>query len=202
MAEMSTSAPVSSAGAAPDRRKPTATPLRWTRIIPEVAVLVMTVPMWMVTSSWTSSVGGPGPAFYPRLLLVLLVVAMLVRLGQEVQGIRRGDLGEGEEAGHEEGVEIDPALIDMRRVAVAIGLSVVYVLATLYLGWPLATFALTLVFLWLVRKRNLFITLPLGLVFAVGMSYVFVKVVYIALPTGVGVFDQFTVLLFELLGVY
>jgi putative tricarboxylic transport membrane protein len=175
---------------------------RWTRILPEVIVLGLTVPMWTATSEWTSTVGGPGPAFYPRLLLALLALAMVVRIVQEVMSIRRGVLEEDAEAVHEEGVEIDTSLLDMRRVVVAVGLSVVYVVATLFIGWTLATFALVIVFLWLAGRRNLLITVPLALVFSLGMSYIFVKIVYISLPTGVGAFDQFTVLLFELLGVY
>ena len=175
---------------------------RWTPILPEVVVLGLCVPLWAATSEWTSTVGGPGPAFYPRLLIALLALAMVVRVVQEVINIRRGVIEENGEAGLEEGVEIDTSLLDMRRVAVAIALSVVYVVATLFIGWTLATFALVIAFLWLAGKRNLLITVPLALTFSLGMSYIFVKIVYISLPTGVGAFDQFTVLLFELLGVY
>ena len=34
------------------------------------------------------------------------------------------------------------------------------------------------------------------------LAYVFVKVVYIALPTGLGVFDTVTVALYRLFGIY
>ena len=176
---------------------------RWGRILPEVVVIGLCVPMWAVTSDWKSTVGGPGPAFYPRLLIALLVFAMVVRIVQEVLSIRRGVIEEQEgEAALEEGVEMDASLIDMRRVVVAIALSVAYVIASLFLGWVVATFLLVIVFLWLTGKRNLLVTVPVALAFSLGMAYVFVKIVYISLPTGVGPFDQFTVLLFELLGVY
>jgi putative tricarboxylic transport membrane protein len=107
-----------------------------------------------------------------------------------------------EAASLEEGVEMDASLIDMRRVGVAVALSVAYVIGSLFVGWVLATFLVVIVFLWLADKRNLLITVPVALLFSLGMAYVFVKIVYISLPTGVGAFDQFTVLLFELLGVY
>lgn len=176
--------------------------LRWARTLPEVVVIALCVPMWSVTSEWTSTVGGPGPAFYPRLLIALLALAMVVRIVHEVVSIRRGVPEEHEEAALEEGVEMDTSLLDMRRVAVAIALSVAYVVGSLFLGWVLATFLLVIAFLWLAGKRNLLITVPVSLVFSLSMAYVFVKIVYISLPTGVGAFDQFTVLLFELLGVY
>ena len=34
------------------------------------------------------------------------------------------------------------------------------------------------------------------------LAYVFVKIVYIALPTGVGVFDTVTVFLYRVFGIY
>jgi putative tricarboxylic transport membrane protein len=43
---------------------------------------------------------------------------------------------------------------------------------------------------------------PVAAVVAVVFTYVFVKVVYMSLPTGVGVFDSLTVALYELLGIY
>lgn len=175
----------------------------WMRLLPEVVILALCIPMWLATAEWTSTVGGPGPAFYPRLLILLLVLAMIVRIVHEVIAIRRGiaDTEDAEEA-LEEGVEMDASLIDMRRVGVVIALSVAYVVGTLFLGWVLATFILVIAFLWLAGKRNALITLPVALVFSVGMALVFVKIVYISLPTGRGVFDEFTLRLFELLGVY
>jgi putative tricarboxylic transport membrane protein len=200
MAELTTEAPA--------RSSVTPTPQpgglrRWVTVLPEVVAIALCVPLWVASSEWTSSVGGPGPAFYPRFLILLMVLAMAVRLVQEVRTIRRGSTAADEdEPPLEEGVEMDASLLDNRRVVVAIALSVAYVLATLYLGWVLATFALVSAFLWLTGKRNPLITVPVALVFSVGMAFLFVKVVYISLPTGVGVFDQFTVLLFELLGAY
>lgn len=175
---------------------------RWVRLLPEVAILSLCIPLWLATAEWASTVGGPGPAFYPRLLIVLLVLAMIVRIAHEVLAIRRGIVEDEVEESLEEGVEMDASLIDMRRVAVVVGLSVAYVVATIFLGWVLASFFLVIAFLWLAGKRNPLIILAVALIFSLGMAYVFVKIVYISLPTGVGVFDEFTLRLFELLGVY
>jgi putative tricarboxylic transport membrane protein len=200
MAELTTEAPV--------RSSVTPTPQpgglrRWAKTLPEVVAIALCVPLWMASSEWTSSVGGPGPAFYPRFLILLLALAMGVRLVQEVRTLRRGSTAaDDDEPPLEEGVEMDAALLDNRRVLAAIVLSIAYVIGTLYLGWVLATFALVVAFLWLTGKRNPLVNVPVALVFSLGMAFIFVKVVYISLPTGVGVFDQFTGLLFELLGVY
>ena len=72
----------------------------------------------------------------------------------------------------------------------------------MYLGWVLATFLVVVLFLVLAGKRNLFIVVPLAAALSIGFAYMFVKVVYLSLPTGVGFFDDVSVRLFELLGAY
>ncbi len=174
------------------------------KIVPELSALALCVVLWVPTTEFTSSVGGPGPAMYPRALILLFALAMVVRMIQQLRENRAGAAApaEEQEIQLEEGVEFDESLIQSRRVWVAIAFSVLYVLSTLFLGWLIATFVFTLVFLVLAGKRNPVFIVPTALVFAFGFTYVFVKVVYISLPTGVGAFDLITVRLFELMGIY
>lgn len=174
----------------------------WLRMLPEICALALCAVLYSRTGAWDTDVAGPGPAFYPQLLIWLLVVAMLVRIGQHVLAIRRERVGVAEqhEAPVEEGVEFDESAVSNGRLWQVIALSFGYVIATLYLGWVLATFVFVVLFLYLTGKRNLLITVPLGAVLAVGFAYIFVKVVYIALPTGVGVFDVLTVRLLQAIG--
>ncbi|MGH3329164.1 MAG: tripartite tricarboxylate transporter TctB family protein [Streptomycetales bacterium] len=97
----------------------------------------------------------------------------------------------------DESPRVDPA-----RLAAGMLLVIGYVFATLYLGYPLATAAFVPVFLYAAGRRRLLITLPLGIGTAAVFSYVFLRLVYISLPTGVGIFDQATVALFTALGIY
>lgn len=173
----------------------------WLKILPESVTLVLCGVLWLPTSEFTSTVGGPGPAAFPRFLIGLLALTMVVRIVQQVREERRGAVADGD-APLEEGAEFDAALMSGRRVAVAIVLSVGYVFATLVLGWVLATFVFTIVFLLLAGKRNLLIVVPLAAVLATGLAFVFVRIVYISLPTGIGAFDGFTIWLFELMGIY
>lgn len=178
---------------------------RWLRAIPELVALALCVVLWTTANTLTSSVGGPGPALYPRVLIGLLAVTMIVRLFEHAREHRRGAVASGDtefDAVPEEGAELDESLIDSRQVGVAILLAVVYVLASIFLGWVLATFVFTILFLVLAGKRNPLIVLPMALVLSLGFAYVFVKLVYISLPTGIGVFDLVTVRLFETLGIY
>lgn len=177
---------------------------RWLSAAPEITVLGLCVVFWIPTNGFESTVGGPGPAMYPRILISLLALAMLVRLLQHYRETRVGtsSLHTHEETALEEGVEFDESLIDSRRVWVAVAFSVGYVFATLYLGWLIATFFLTIAFLVASGKRKLLPILGTALVFAFGLSYVFIKIVYISLPTGAGIFDVVTVRLYELMGIY
>lgn len=168
------------------------TPRRaWLRVLPEIGVLGFCAVLYAMTSDLDTTAPGPGPAFFPRLLIALLAVSMIVRIGQTVLEIRR-----------ERAEKIVDTTVSMPRVWLAIGLAVGYVVATLYLGWIIATFAFIVVFLYLAGKRTLWLTVPLGAGLSIGMAYLFVKVVYIALPTGIGVFDQFTIGLLQALGAF
>jgi putative tricarboxylic transport membrane protein len=176
----------------------------WQGILPEVSVLVLCALLYSRTGDLDTTVEGPGPAVYPRLLIGLLVVAMFVRIGQTLLEVRRaraeaGDHGVAVAKGND---EPDEPAISMVCVWQAIALSVGYVVSTLYLGWVVGTFAFLVIFLFLTGKRRLWLTIPLSAGITVGLAYVFVKVVYIALPTGVGVFDLFTLRLLQAIGAY
>lgn len=166
----------------------------WPRVLPEIGVLGFCAVLYAMTSDLDTTVPGPGPAFFPRVLIALLTVSMIVRIGQTVLEIRRDRT--------EKAVEVGETTVSMPRIWLAIGLAVGYVVATLYLGWIIATFAFLVVFLYLAGKRMLWLTVPLGAGLSIGMAYLFVKVVYIALPTGIGVFDQFTIGLLQALGAF
>lgn len=177
---------------------------RWTVLLPPLAGIALCVPLWLATGEWPTSADGPGPAFYPRLLIGLFAFSMVVRIVQDIRTMRRGVAvgDEDEEEIPEEGAELDTALISARRVAIVIAISVAYVVGTIYLGWVVATFLLVVIFLVLAGKRNLFIVVPLAAALSIGFAYMFVKVVYLSLPTGVGFFDELSVRIFELIGAY
>jgi putative tricarboxylic transport membrane protein len=177
---------------------------RWAVLLLPLAGIVLCVPLWLATGEWPTSGGGPGPAFFPRLLIGLFAFCMVVRIVQDIRAVRRAVPGEDEdeEALPEEGAELDTALISARRIAIVIAIAVAYVVGTIYLGWVVATFLMVVIFLVLAGKRNLLVVVPLAAVLSLGFAYVFVKVVYLSLPTGVGVFDTVSVRLFELVGAY
>lgn len=176
----------------------------WMGVLPELVALVLCVVLWTRTADLDTTVEGPGPAMFPRLLIALLAIAMVARVVQHARAVRKAVREGGPDARPPrvtEG-EIDEQALSMPRVWQAIGLSVGYVVATIYIGWIIGTFAFLVTFLYMCGKRRLYVTVPASAATAVALAYVFVKVVYIALPTGVGVFDVLTVRLLQALGAF
>ena len=163
-------------------------------ILPEVVLLAAAVYLFVVALGFKQV--GPsdqiGPGFWPQVLCVGIGLGALVRLGQKLRSRERWVVGEA-------ATEADE--LRMPRVALGIALVVGYVVGMLFLGYILATALFLITFIYLGGQRKWYVV-PLGIASSLLFAYVFLKVVYIALPSGVGVFDQLTVLLYELLGVY
>ena len=124
------------------------------RIAPELVGLVIAVALLLSTVGMSTTAAGPGPAFYPRVLGGLLVIALLVRIGQQLHSDRREAAGIAPESSGGEPSDFDPALISDRRVWVAVAFTVAYIVGTLYLGWPIATFVFVVAFLLGVRQAQ------------------------------------------------
>jgi putative tricarboxylic transport membrane protein len=163
-------------------------------VLPEVVLLAATMYLFVVALGFKQV--GPsdqiGPGFWPQMLCVGIGIGALVRLGQKLRSPESRVVGDAaSEAGE----------LRMPRVALGVALVVGYVVGMLFLGYILATALFLIAFIYLGGQRQWYVV-PLGVASSLLFAYVFLKVVYIALPSGVGIFDQLTVLLYELLGVY
>jgi hypothetical protein len=132
--------------------------------------------------------GSLGPGFWPRLALLGLALACAVKAVQEWRGTARADA--------------DREPISMTTLAAGIGLIVLYAALTPVLGFPLTTAVFIVAFMRLAGLRS-----PAGLgasavVGTVGLIYVFVKVVYLPLPKGDGLFETLTVAFYRALRVF
>ncbi len=133
--------------------------------------------------------GQLGPAFWPRLALIGLIVACLAKAVQETR------------APSPSPAEVGPPLA-RGRLAAAVALIVLYVLLAPALGFPLTTAAFIVAFMALSGMRS---PIMLGLN-AVGgtvaLLYLFVKLVYLPLPKGDGPFEALTLTLYRTLGIF
>jgi len=144
--------------------------------------------------------GQLGPGFWPRLALVGFGLACLTRVAALWWTARRPAVapvpGPAATAGDQ------PTPIQGAKLTGAIALIVLYVVATPLLGFALATAAFIVGFLVLAGMRSPAAVAANAIVGTVGLLYVFVRVVYLPLPKGVGAIEDVTIALYRALGIF
>lgn len=134
--------------------------------------------------------GQLGPDFWPRLLLVGLMAACVLKILEVARG-----KGAGSEAA---------ALSPLSRPKLVGGMALVlgYPALAPLLGFPLTNFLFLLAFMRLAGTRRPLTLFAIATVGTVALLYVFVKVVYLPLPKGAGVVEDFTIFLYRLLRIF
>lgn len=168
-------------------------------LLPEIVIAILAVYLWSVAGGFETqgAEGQLGPAFWPRMAALGLLVAAIVRVVQTVRDRNRPVVtvvGEFDEFKDEE-VELH-----WSRFAIALALAVGYVVATMFIGYLFATAIFLTAFIWLGGQRKWY-TPVVGVVGALVFAYLFIGIVYVSLPTGVGIFDTITVTIYNLLGI-
>jgi hypothetical protein len=168
-------------------------------VIPELLVLAGVVYLFFKAGDFSArqQPGQLGPAFWPRLVALGLGVALLVRI---VQVFREHNRPVVRVASEFDDIEDDDVEVNWRSAALAMGLAFGYVVATMFLGYMFATMAFLGAFIWAGGQRR-WAAPVVAVVGGLVMTYVFVGVVYVSVPTGVGVFDTVTVAVYKLLGI-
>jgi putative tricarboxylic transport membrane protein len=170
-------------------------------IVPELVLLVIVAYLFYLAGDFKGQAepGQPGPAFWPRMAAGGMAIALVVSIFQTVRAHGRPIVEvRSEFEGQEEDTTAE-APIDRKRAALAMALVVAYVIATMFLGFLIATAVFLTTFIWLGGQRRWYVPLVAG-AGALGCTSVFIGIVYVDLPTGVGVFDSLTVAIYRLLG--
>jgi hypothetical protein len=146
--------------------------------------------------------GRLGPDVWPQAILILLMVACVIGLARNFL-LRARQPGEGQQpssAAPDDTLAGEPDIPSRYGlVALGVALFLAYPVALEYLGFPVATFLLMALFMRAGQWRH-----PLGVLVtaAIGtlvLFYVFRGIVYVSLPLGTGPFQDFTVLIADLL---
>jgi putative tricarboxylic transport membrane protein len=135
--------------------------------------------------------GQLGPGFWPRLVLVGLIVVCAVRL----VATWRGPSGDRI-------VHPDAAPVARGRLAIAIGLILLYVVSAPLIGFPLATAGFIGAFMIIAGARSVAGVAAAAVGGTVGLLYVFVRIVYVPVPKGAGPFEDATLVLYRALGIF
>ena len=168
-------------------------------ILPEIGILLATAYLFYVAGNfeYQERPGQLGPQFWPRMAAVGLGLAVLVRIVQTIRDRNRPIVRVKSEFDEYREAEAE---LHWPSLLLAIGLVVGYVTSTMFLGFMISTALFLGLFIWFGGQRRWYVPL----VAAVGgllFSFIFVGVVYVSLPTGVGIFDTITVAVYELLGI-
>ncbi|MBI5967633.1 MAG: tripartite tricarboxylate transporter TctB family protein [Deltaproteobacteria bacterium] len=137
--------------------------------------------------------GQLGPAFWPKAILILLMISC---------GIKALEFFFAEKRKKAPEQELSRPPVNLPKLAVMIVLVIAAVVALDALGFLLANFLFLLSFMrvaGLKKKIPLLLTSVLGTILLI---YLFVKVVYLPLPKGRWFFDDVTIFLYRILRVF
>jgi putative tricarboxylic transport membrane protein len=169
-------------------------------VVPEIALLIGAVYFFYLAGRFggggQTEPGQLGPGFWPRMAATGLAIALAARIFQTIRA-RNRPIVKIRSAFPEEEEDVE---VDWPRVGIAMGLVIGYVLGTMFIGYLFATAAFLTTFIWIGGQRRWYAPL-IAIVGSLISAYVFIGIVYVALPTGVGIFDTVTVRIYELLGI-
>ena len=157
--------------------------------------------------------GQLGPDFWPRAVLVLLMIVCAYEVVRRVVFAR--DAAPGVTLAHEAVAEvavahgaIEGAAMTQEaeprypwRLAIGIGLTIAYVLVLDWLGFFVTTALFLALFMIVGRYARTRVIAITSLAGSLAFVFVFMKVVYVSLPLGVGPFRAFSVWLLATLGI-
>lgn len=168
-------------------------------LLPELALLGVAVYLFFLAGNFEfqQREGQLGPGFWPQMAAVGLALAVLAHIVQTIRDRNRPIVKVKSEFDE---YEEEPAKLHWPSVGLAFALAVGYVFATLFLGYLISTALFLTAFIWAGGQRKWYTPL-IGIAGALVFTYVFIGVVFISLPSGVGIFDTISVAVYGLLGI-
>jgi putative tricarboxylic transport membrane protein len=147
-----------------------------------------------------------GPGFWPKLLLGIIIILTLVDIvlalckggkpATEVSSAENNEVLEAGEGLQDEVQKRYPKLLIMGGL-----MTVAYVYLIGIIGFALCTFFYLAGFMYAGRFRRHVMIWVSSLVGTVFLVFLFIKVVYVSLPTGIPPFEGLTLMIYSLLGV-
>lgn len=181
---------------------------RLRKTIPYFVVLAITGALFVMAHriDFAAPGGRIGPDFWPKTILALATITCLWEIVKtlfwdtdEVAGVLESIIEET--PGDGGAVDSVPEPHYPLLILGGIALTVAYVLLIEEVGFFLCTFAYLAAFSWIGRYRRPFIVLSSSLIGSLAFMYMFMKVVYVSLPLGHGVFAQVTFFLMRVMGI-
>lgn len=131
--------------------------------------------------------GGLGPAFWPKLLLVLMMAFSVGVAINVFRKVRKGLLPAAA------GVTLDSGKIQLFS---AMGLIVLYIILMKIIGFLVLTPFVMIAFMYLLGEKSKLWIYTIPFVLTLGIVLLFTKVMYVPLPRGIGIFLSISHLLY------
>ncbi len=145
--------------------------------------------------------GRIGPGAWPELILILMLVTALWGIISSALSAGKAKAIDDEEASEDEDL-VRPPEIYPYRVWVAVVGTLVYLLALPVLGFFVATALYSFGLMYLGQFRRPLPTMLLSVGIGLTFMFVFMRVVYVALPLGIAPFNQLSYALMAAMGVH
>jgi putative tricarboxylic transport membrane protein len=167
------------------------------RIIPYAVVLLVSIYFYYLAGQFgvVTRRGNLGPDFWPKLILGLTMAACMYEIAKTVLFHR----GKAEDDGAEKKAESPKRYPGLLIIGTLMTVAYVYFLNTL--GFILSTLLYLALFMAVGRYRKVWVIAANSVIGTVLFAVIFMKVVYVSLPLGEGPFEQFSLLVFTMLGI-
>jgi putative tricarboxylic transport membrane protein len=143
--------------------------------------------------------GRIGPGAWPKLILLLLLASAL--WGVASSAMRNGRSAQSTEQ-DETATLIRPPEIYPSLVWLAVAVTVGYLIVMPFIGFFLATIVYSFVLIYLGHYRRLAYVALISVAVALAFTFMFMRVVYVALPVGMAPFDDVSYALMAAMGVH
>jgi hypothetical protein len=175
---------------------------RWKNVVPYVALLAGAAFLYSRTAA-IAALGRPGqlgPDFWPRAVLVLLMLVCVFEIARVLLAGKAPAIAPEPAAKAAESEEEGPRYPGL--LAAGIVLTALYVPGMEVLGFFLATVLYLAGFMLVGRYRRPGVIVASSVVGSLAFVFVFMKIVYVSLPLGVGPFLMLSTWLMAMLGIH
>jgi putative tricarboxylic transport membrane protein len=168
------------------------------KIIPYTVILLASVYFYFLASQFGVVVrgGNLGPDFWPKLLLGLTMATCVYEIVKTALSPPNKKL-----SGECVKEEAETPKQYPRLLIIGIVMTVAYVYFLSILGFTLCTFLYLTLFMIVGRYRKIWVIAANSIIGTILFVFLFMKVVYVSLPIGEGPFQQFSLMIFNILGI-
>lgn len=136
-----------------------------------------------------------GPTFWPKTIVVFMIILSMVMIARTVIGKKREAAAEGTvEKNSQEAPEVKEVYPQNLWISFLLLMAYAYLMNVI--GFVLATLLYLAISAWIMGTRRIAVLVPVVLVLTAALVWLFPKVLLVPLPRGIGFFRNITLLFY------